>query len=641
MKISGYPKEEAARHLAAIIESSDDAIVSKSLEGIIRSWNKGAERIFGYGADEVIGKSITILIPPERQSEEPAILARMKKGERIEHFKTIRVRKNGERIPISLTISPVQDASGKIIGVSKIARDISLRIDADKMKQHMAAIVESSDDAIISKDLHSVITSWNKGAERIFGYKADEIIGKSVLTLIPPDLQDEEVKILARIKKGERIEHYETIRMTKDGRTLNVSLSISSIMNEWDEIIGTSKIVRDITEKRILEEKLKRAKEEAERANRSKSTFLANMSHELRTPIAAILGFTEILSDRTISEDEQNEATHIIKRNGEMLLKLVNDVLDISRIEADRMDLEYTNISLKSILDELGATIGLKAREKGLIFKTIYNLESGISDLIVGDSMKVRQILLNLANNAVKFTEKGQVQITLEITPSPNTPGKVAVTFEVKDTGPGIPEDRQSKLFQPFSQADSSLSRKYGGVGLGLFISKRLAQVMGGDLSLKHCNSQGCSFVFRFEADLQKIIPPSNLPSTGNLKNLPLQAFKILLAEDAPDNALLLSKNLKHLGAEVDIASHGREAAQKALEKEYDVILMDIQMPVMDGYEAVKNLRDKQYAVPIVALTAHAMREEREKALASGFNGYVTKPIDKPLLIELLNSLKK
>jgi PAS domain S-box-containing protein len=248
--------EDAAARLAAIIEASDDAIVSKALNGIIKTWNAGAERLFGYTAEEVIGRPITILIPPDHIDEEPAILERIRRGEHVDHYETVRRRKDGSLIEISLSVSPIKDAAGRVTGASKVARDISERVKVEEAEQHLAAIVESSDDAIISKDLNGIITSWNAGAQRLYGYTAEEVIGNPVTILMPPEHQDEEPVILERIRQGERIDHYETVRRRKDGSLVDVSLSVSPLKDRHGRIIGSSKIARDISERKRAQNEL-------------------------------------------------------------------------------------------------------------------------------------------------------------------------------------------------------------------------------------------------------------------------------------------------------------------------------------------------------------------------------------------------
>jgi two-component system sensor histidine kinase VicK len=279
--ISAYQlAEERGAMLGAIIDFSDDAIISKDLNGIVTSWNKSAERIFGYTASDMIGKSIVTLIPDDRLEEEPAILLRLRRGERVDHFQTKRKRKDGRIIDVSLTISPVKNVKGKIIGVSKIARDITERKLAEANSAILSAIVASTDDAIISKDLNSVITSWNPSAERIFGYQSSEMIGESILKLIPADRYGEETMILDKLKAGERVEHFETRRLNKAGNLIDVSLTISAVKDSQGNIIGLSKIARDITEKKLEEQR--------------KNDFIAIVSHELKTPLTSVKSYIQL-----------------------------------------------------------------------------------------------------------------------------------------------------------------------------------------------------------------------------------------------------------------------------------------------------------------------------------------------------------
>ena len=297
--------ERDARHFAAIVASSDDAIVSKTLDGTVVTWNAAAERLFGYTASEIVGRSIRLIVPPDRQTEEDRVLSAIRRGETIDHFETVRQRKDGTLIPISLTVSPIRDSSGEIVGASKIARDLSRtqRVQRDALR--LAAIVDSSDDAIVGKDLNSIITSWNAAAQRMFGYSAEEMIGKSVRILIPDDRQHEEDDVLSRITRGQKLDHYETFRRKKDGTLFPVSLTVSPVLNEQGVVIGASKIARDITERVRADEERRRLLEMARAANRLKDEFLATLSHELRTPLNAIAGYARLMQAGLLNPDKQ------------------------------------------------------------------------------------------------------------------------------------------------------------------------------------------------------------------------------------------------------------------------------------------------------------------------------------------------
>jgi PAS domain S-box-containing protein len=288
--------KHASRHLAALVQSSSDAIVSKNLEGIIQSWNPAAERIFGYSGEEIVGKSILTLIPEERQHEETMILRKIRKGERLDHYETVRRRKDGSLIDVSITVSPIFDENGNVIGASKIARDVSQKRRNEAISRHFLAIVESSEDTIISKDLNGIIQSWNKAAERMFGYTAGEIIGKSVLTLIPPDRRHEEDAILSRIRSGERIEHFETLRQRKDGSLVDISLTVSPVKDESGNIVGASKIARDITEQK--------------RAEATRELLLHEIGHRVKNTLATV----QAMATQTFREAPAAERKAFVER---------------------------------------------------------------------------------------------------------------------------------------------------------------------------------------------------------------------------------------------------------------------------------------------------------------------------------------
>jgi len=308
--------------LAAVVESSDDAIITQSLAGIIETWNRAAERMFGYSAGEAVGRPVSMLVPPERIDEEEGAVERIRRGDPVKHFETEGVGKNGRRVPVSVTISPVLTPTGEIYGISRIARDLTERRTLERNAFHLAAVVNSAEDAIASKDINGIVHTWNKAAERMFGYSADEMIGHSIRTIIPRDRWHEEDEVLARIRSGRSIDHFETVRQRKDGSLIEISLSVSPIKTSTGAIIGASKIARDITAQRQLAR-------DAEEANRVKDEFLAMLSHELRTPLNAVLGYTRMLREGHLGPDRQERAMETIERNANLLGQLVADVLDV------------------------------------------------------------------------------------------------------------------------------------------------------------------------------------------------------------------------------------------------------------------------------------------------------------------------
>src|SRR5437660_1513010 len=348
MLTTPFPSEEdRAAWVAAIVDSSDDAIVSKTLDGLITSWNPAAERIFGWTAAEAVGRSITIVIPPDRLAEEEEILARISQGEKIEHFETTRMRKDGTRFEISLTVSPIKNAKGEVIGASKTARDISERLRGDEARARLAAIVDSADDAIVSKTLDGVITSWNRAAQAMFGWTAAEAVGQRITLIIPRERWHEEDEVLARVRKGESIDHFDTVRVRKNGERSDGALTVSPVKDARGRIIGASKIARDVSDRKHAEAEraallhaAQQAREEAEELNRSKDQFLALLSHELRTPLNAIFGWARMLQSAAMDEVTSRRAIDAILRNATAQVQLVEDLLDVSRIITGKMRLD-------------------------------------------------------------------------------------------------------------------------------------------------------------------------------------------------------------------------------------------------------------------------------------------------------------
>ncbi|MES2791392.1 MAG: ATP-binding protein [Planctomycetota bacterium] len=508
----------------------------------------------------------------------------------------------------------------------------------------LSALVEHSDDAIISKELNGQITSWNAGAEHLYGYSAEEVLGRSPMFLLPSDRLDEEAAIDKEVRAGHSVQQLETVRRRKDGTLVDVELTVSPVRNENGDLIGISQIARDIRELRTWEQTLRMAKTASDTANQAKSEFLANMSHEIRTPMAAILGFTDVLS-QTVERPDEIDAVQTIRRNGEYLLELINDILDLSKIEAGRFELERLEVSPVKLIVDVITLMRARSAEKGLALKLEYATE--VPETIHTDPTRVRQILINLIGNAIKFTERGSVRFVVRLRQEPDLPA--CLQFDVIDTGIGMTEEQIGKLFRPFTQADSSTTRKYGGTGLGLSICHRLVQMLGGTVTVTSQPDQGTTFTVtiatgniqntrlvtpKFEAVSQPEVQKSATPEV-------LEPARILLAEDGPDNQRLIKYVLNKAGMEVVCVETGDAACEVALMSAssgtpFDLILMDMQMPVLDGYSATRRLRSCGYTRPIIALTAHAMSGDREKCLAAGCDDYTVKPINRELLLRMV-----
>ena len=623
--------ERDARHFAASVASSDDAIISKSLDGTVLTWNAAAERLFGYTAAEIVGCSIRLIVPRDRQAEEDHVLAAVGRGETIDHFETVRQRKDGALVPISLTVSPIRDASGEIVGASKIARDLSRteRIQSDARR--LAAIVDSSDDAIVGKNLNGIVTSWNAAAERMFGYSADEMIGRSVRLVIPEDRQHEEDEVLRRMRLGQRLDHYETIRRRKDGSLFPVSLTISPVCNEQGAVIGASKIARDVTERARADQERRRLLEIARATNRLKDEFLATLSHELRTPLNAIAGYSRMMQTGLLRGDKQERAIDTIVRNASSLTQMIEDVLDVSRIVSGKVRLQLRAVELSEIVREAVATAQPAADAKGIRVDVLVDPRG---TLVSGDPDRLRQVLWNLCSNAVKFSERGgRVQVRLQ---------RVAdhVELTVTDDGIGIAPEFLPYLFERFSQADAGTNRVHGGLGLGLAISRHLVELQGGCISA-HSDGPSRGATFRIELPVRSMsstLTEQSWPSpvTHGSEKAPvvpdLNGVQILVVDDDQDALALSREILEATGATVTTADSGPEALEKLRRGRADVLITDLAMPRMDGFELIEQIRSCEdigvRGIPAAALTAFARSEDRVRALHSGFQVHLSKPID-------------
>jgi PAS domain S-box-containing protein len=614
---------EANAHLAAIVDSSDDAIVSKTLEGFITSWNQAAERIFGYTRDEAVGRHISLIIPSERLDEEFIILGKVKSGQRVDHFETVRRAKDGTLIDLALTVSPIRDDAGEIIGASKIARDIRALKEAERQSAYLASIINSSDDAIVSKNLNGIITSWNAAAEKMFGYIADEAVGQHITLVIPPERIDEEFAIIGKIRSGEKVDHFETQRRSKTGDIIDVSLTVSPIVDRGGTIIGASKIARNITEQRRLVESLKQG-------NRRKDEFLANMSHELRTPLNAIIGLSHLLSLEPLSPKGQKFVA-MIKQGGDNLLAMVNDLLDLSKSEAKALHLDPIPFSLVEAVQEVAGLHHEGAKAKGLELKLTFR--GALRQGYLADPLRVKQVVTNLLGNALKFTEKGA--ITLSVALVSEGERHSIVSIEVADTGIGIAPDVLPTIFDKFIQGDASTARTHGGTGLGLSITKALVEAMSGTISVD--STPGLGSTFTVDLKLEHTDNDSRIATDVNRDN-----YDILVVEDLEPNVIVLTYMLDDLGYTYYVAPNGMEAIRAMEEHAFRAVLMDIQMPGMDDYEATRRLRELErqrgaVRTPIIAVTAHAMQRDRERALKAGMDDFMSKPFKPEQLQQTLH----
>jgi two-component system sensor histidine kinase/response regulator len=640
---------------------------------------------------------------------------------------------------------------------------------ADVALRSLAQIVDSTDEAVIGKTLDLIVTSWNKGAERLFGYHADAMIGQSILIIVPDAYRYELMEKMAHLKANHRVGTFDTIRVRSDGYEIDVSLTLSLIYDRNGKVIGASSIAQDISERKRIAAELAQAKSDAEAANLAKSDFLANMSHEIRTPMNGIIGLTGLVMDTALTH-EQREYLEGVMQSSEALLKIINSILDFSKIEAGKVELESIEFDLRATVGRAVKSLARLAHEKQL--ELLYEVHPDVPDFVVGDPVRLGQVLINLVGNAVKFTKRGEVVIRVEL--KGVLDGAVRLHFIVSDTGIGIPSNKQGHLFQPFSQADTSMTRKYGGTGLGLAISKRLVELADGQMWLESTEGHGSSFHFTATyhsrpargvpkpqpflaelAGLRVLVVDDNVSnrriqskllaqwgmkaveaaSGGLLEALdaavesqqpfdlvlvdavlprmddvmfsqnsqsnaefaprrilmvssadpqadlelarelgaaacllkpigsadllnailttlgiensrtidqhavsqtsftasPCCSLRILVVEDNAVNQFLAKRTLEKAGHAVVVANDGQEGLAAVDLETFDLILMDLQMPVMDGFQATARIRQQESGTgkhqQIVAMTAHALKGDRERCLAGGMDGYVSKPI--------------
>lgn len=514
---------------------------------------------------------------------------------------------------------------------------------ASRYENQLSTLINSTPDAVISISHNGTILGWNPGAETMFGYKKEEILNKHSETLVPVRLRPRHLEALKRLSKQTKSSQspekktIDFIGLRKNGEEFPIELSLSIYRGNQETLF--SGIVRDVTERKIFEDTLRLERDAAEDGIKMKSEFLSTMSHEIRTPLTSILGYCDLILSVEDQPVEINKYAKVIQRNGEHLLAIINDILDLSKIDANRLTVENAPASPKVIIDEVIHAIHPQAVAKNLSLNLHY--DSKTPKLIQSDARRITQILFNLINNAIKFTKKGGVEVLVG---SKTLEGQEFVEFSIKDTGIGIHENDKKKMFQAFSQAESSTSRQYGGTGLGLIISQKLVKLLKGEIFYKSAPGIGSTFTV--------LIPVGNLtpksPSfTQNSPSLIKKTNqKILLAEDNEDTKHLIKMILSNAGYEVTTVSDGFQAIEEATKawKNQDpflVILMDINMPEMDGYTATKKLREKGYSKTIIALTAYFTENEEKLCLKAGCDSVITKPINKELFLSTIQKLEK
>jgi PAS domain S-box-containing protein len=648
---------------SAIFNSANFSSIATDVNGVIQIFNVGAERMLGYTAAEVMNK-----ITPADISDPQELIAHAKAlsieldaaimpGFEALVFKASRgiediyeltyIRKDGSRFPAVVSVTALRDARGTIIGYLLIGTDNTARklVEAEQQKLdqrlrdqqfYTRSLIESNIDALMTTDPSGIITDVNKQMEALTGCSRDELIGapfKDCFT--DPERAEAAIKLVLGVKK---VTDYELTARARDGKQTVVSYNATTFYDRNRTLQGVFAAARDVTERKRVEAELQQAKAAAEHASQAKSDFLASMSHEIRTPMNAIMGVADLLAKTDLSA-AQEKYVRIFRRAGDNLLDLINDILDLSKVEASQLELERIGFSLKEKLEKVMEMVAARAHEKGL--RLVCDIAPNMPDDVVGDPTRLRQVLLNLLGNAINFTQSGQVSLRVAPCPESSSSSAMSFTFTVADTGIGIPGEKLDYVFERFTQADSSTTRRFGGSGLGLAISRRLVELMGGRIWVE--SEVGHGSVFAFTVPLE-IWAANNRPApvlAGTRPKLPLPALRILLAEDSADNCTIMMAYLEHTPYRVEIASTGAIACEKFKEGNYDLVLMDWQMPVMDGLSATRTIRAWEQAndrppTPIVALTASASKGNKEKCLEAGCTAFLSKPIKQEVLLQTI-----
>jgi two-component system CheB/CheR fusion protein len=523
--------------------------------------------------------------------------------------------------------SKLQSIEDRSVGRVWSFRDITERNQAEIISQRLAAIVSSSDDAIVGKDLNSIVTSWNAGAERIFGYSASEMIGTSIMRLIPPDHQGEEEQILARIRRGERVNPIETVRVAKDGRLLDVSITVSPIKDSRGNVVGASKVARDISERKRAEEKLHAAKISAERANQAKDDFMAVLSHELRTPLTPALAAASYLADHEDLPSHLREEVTAIRRNVQFEARLIDDLLDLTRITRGKLQLHPEAVDAHRLVENALTIVHEDIARKGLNVAT----DLGATEHhIWADPIRIQQVFWNLLNNAVKFTTQGgQIRIRTS-----NVEGRFA--FEITDTGVGIEPENQARIFKAFEQGEASIIRQFGGLGLGLTISQTLLKLHGGTIDVQS-DGKNCGARFTVTLDLLRE-PMAESPRKTDAASVTEKRLRLLLVDDHADTRRILSRLLGKCGHEVATADCGQSAFKLMETGRFDVLISDIGLPDTSGYELVREAKRRQ-SLQGIALSGFGMEEDVRRSMEAGFDYHLTKPVEFQELRTLLQKI--
>jgi PAS domain S-box-containing protein len=612
------------RWFSTALRSIGDAVIATDERGRVLFLNPVAEALTGWPDGEAHGKGLAeVFRIVDEMTGEPVenpvakVLVTARVVGLANH--TVLLARDGRQVPIDDSAAPIFDDQGLVSGVILVFRDVTEKRHAELLHQRLAAIVESSDDIIASKTLDGVITSWNKGAERILGFSAEEVVGKHVSMFMPAELVEDMPKILDRVRRGEKVDHYQTRRMRKDGTIIDVSLTVSPIRDAAGQVIGASKIGRDITQEKLVEA-------ERREADRRKDEFLAMLAHELRNPLSAINGAAQLFG-KLETEDDLVWAKDVVQRQVKHLSRLIDDLLDVSRISRGKIGLKKEPLSLSPVVSSAVEAVRplLEERKHEL---SVSLINAGLR--LDADPLRLEQILVNLLTNAAKYTDGGgRIWIT-----AGQEGGEVVI--RVGDEGIGITAELMPRIFELFAQGDRTAARSEGGLGIGLTLVRKLAEMHGGSVTAASEGlGKGSEFTVRLPA----------LEGSAERKSSPLvtpprvsrPSTRVLIVDDNLDTARGLSRLLKLLGHDVRVAHDGQEAVEAARAHRPEVVLLDIGLPGIDGYEVVKRLRVDECCrgSVIIAVSGYGQPEDLRRSKEAGFDHHLVKPVDYDALMSL------
>ncbi|GAB1393507.1 hypothetical protein MASR1M60_16700 [Rhodocyclaceae bacterium] len=647
--------------VATILDTLSDGVYATDLQGRITFINAAAERMFGWPAGELLGQLAhaathhTLPNGAPYPADECPLFGMLKLGQPLDGEEWF-THRDGHCFPVSFRSNPLHQ-DGQIIGSLLSFQDISARRAAEARIRLLEMAIEESDQGILITAADATadggtIQYVNSGFTRITGYSAADAVGQRTALLRGPQTAPEKIhQLVSALQAGQRFKA-EIDYQRKDGTLLVAEIDYSPVHDGDGRLTHFIALLSDIGMRRAAEQALRAAHDQALAHARLKSEFLANMSHEIRTPMNGVIGMTDLLLDTPLNE-EQRDFAQLVRDSAQSLLTVINDILDFSKIEAGKLDIEAVDFSMPHVIDGIVSLLAPKAQEKQL--QLTCQIDAALTMPLRGDSTRLRQILLNLVGNAIKFTSAGKVAI--RVLPAAQGSGTelLRVRFEVEDSGIGIAPAAQARLFQSFSQADSSTTRKFGGTGLGLAISKQLVTLMQGDIGVNSAEGDGTTFWFELPLEKGRTAPlhaataaineepaaldpatprtPDLIHHSGNLRAALSQGRLVLLVEDNQTNQKLAQLLLQRLGYEPHIVADGQQAVAAFDTLPFAAILMDCQMPVMDGFEATMLIRkaeaaEKRPRIPIIAMTANAMQGDRERCLAAGMDDYLSKPID-------------